>query len=121
MAAHMLGCLYMIKPFLHEVLPPSLGAVLVLDTDLRVVGDVRELLVGELEAQRISGAVLGVAVEMQPEYLKAGLGRGYNGSVQLLDLQAMAHSPAYRGFLATVVGAISNPENRRGAIRRFTR
>lgn len=111
MAAHALGCLYMIKPFLHEVLPPSLGAVLVLDADLRVVGDVRELLVVELEAQRRNGAVLGLAVEMQPEYLEAGLGRGFNGGVQLLDLHAMAHSPAYRGFLANGSWGYIQPSN----------
>lgn len=93
------GCLYLVKPFLFQLLP-DVDAALVLDNDVRVLGDVRELFHTELAAQRAAGAVLGLGIELQPEYLAVGLGQGYNGGVQLHDLRAMRTNDVYAAFLA---------------------
>lgn len=82
-------CYYLLKPLLYKWMPPEVDAVLILDTDTRILGDVRELLVTELAAQRAAGAFLGLAPEMQAIYAHfIGL-EGFNGGVQLQDLRAM--------------------------------
>ena len=95
------GCMFLVKAFLHELLPPAVGAIIALDLDIRVLGDVGALLREELPAMRASGTVLGLVRELQPQYLAAGLGFGFNGGVQLHDLAGMRRSAAYQRFLAT--------------------
>lgn len=93
-------CYFLLKPLLYQWMPPEVGAVLVLDSDVRVIGDVRELLVAELAALRAAGTPLGVAAEMQPQYAPIIGDAGFNGGVQLQDLQALrALAPAFEEFL----------------------
>lgn len=94
--------IFMMKPFLHQLLPESVGAALVLDSDTRPLTDVRGLLVDELAEMRRSGAVVALAPELQPEYLGVGMGQGFNGGVQLLDLKGMRASAAYNSFLRNI-------------------
>jgi len=96
------ACLYLLKPFLFTLLPASVEAVLVLDVDLRVLpgGSLREVL-GQrfLRALRRSGALMALAVELQPTYLRIGMEQGFNGGVQVLDLKAQRASASYGAFL----------------------
>ena len=95
---------FMMKPFLHDLLPLSVDSILVLDSDMLFRSDVRRIFQEELTAMRASGALFGLAPELQPEYLEAGMGQGYNGGLQLWDLAAV-RSPkgdAYRAFLDTI-------------------
>lgn len=94
-------CYFLVKPMLYKWMPPEVDAVLILDSDARIIGDMRELLVDELAAQRAAGAPLGLAAEQQATY--AGMIGGYsgfNGGVQLHDLRAMrAFGPAFDAFI----------------------
>jgi hypothetical protein len=92
-------CWDLIKVLWHRVFPESIDSLLVLDADIRVIGDVRELFERELAAMRATKKIVGVAMELQPTYLSEGLGRGYNGGVQLQDLAAMRASTTYATFL----------------------
>ena len=78
------------------------SAALVLDLDMRVLDDVAALFDEEMPRLRSSAAVMGVAPDTQTLYLIAGMGPGYNGGVQLLDLDRMRASRAYNGFLAAL-------------------
>jgi hypothetical protein len=95
------ACIYLAKSTLHTFML-DVDAVLVVDVDVRVLGDLRELLVTELAVMRAAGAIIGLGLELQPEYLEFGLGQGYNGGVQLLDLAAMRSSTTFASFLSRV-------------------
>lgn len=95
-------CYYLLKPLLYRWMPSEVDAVLILDTDTRIIGDVRELLIAELAVQRAAGAPLELAAEMQAVYARyTGGHAGFNGGVQLHDLRAMrASASAYEAFLS---------------------
>lgn len=80
-------CVYLTKVLLHEILPVS--AVLALDMDIRVVGNLTELW-NMLPDMRRTGALVGMAYEQQPTYMlrrtRWGRLQGFNGGVQLHDL-----------------------------------
>ena len=82
------GSVYMYKPLLHHLLPPSMDRALVLDTDLYLPSRAFDLagLWDEFEAFPPEAA-LGLALEQQPTY--EHLGGGFNGGVQLLHLARM--------------------------------
>ena len=89
------GSVYMYKPLLHHLLPPSMDRALVLDTDLYLPSRAFDLagLWDEFEAFPPEAA-LGLALEQQPTY--EHLGGGVNGGVQLLHLARMrTHRGAY--------------------------
>lgn len=92
-------CIYLSKLTLFELLPSWVPAVIVLDTDIRVVGDLAELW-QQLAVMRRKGALMGVVPEAQPEYHVAGFGiQGYNGGVQLHDLAGMRANPSYLSLI----------------------
>ena len=92
--------IYMYKPFLYELLP--LDRVLVLDFDVLILGDLRELW-DQFDAFSPS-SVLGLAHSQSPEYSdlgtwphKPGPRAGFNGGVQLQHLQRMRADAAAGG------------------------
>ena len=93
---------YMIKPFLHQLFPVEVERIVVLDSDLRLLADIRGLYDEEHVLMRKKGQVLGLAYELQPEYLRYGPYQGFNGGVQLMDLAAMRESEAYNHFINTI-------------------
>ena len=105
----------MLKPLLFLVLPKRVSLALVLDTNDLVPLRSFDALLGEADQMRRKGALLGLGLEQSRFY--AGLGtlfggsstnestamapglRGYNGGVQLHDLDAMRASPAWLAIL----------------------
>ena len=92
--------IYMYKPFLYELLP--LDRVLVLDFDVLILGDLRELW-DQFDAFSPS-SVIGLAHSQSPEYSdlgtwphKPGPRAGLNGGVQLQHLQRMRADVAAGG------------------------
>jgi len=91
--SHGPGPQYLYKPLLHYVMPADVHRLILLDTDVVMVRDVREL---HAEFDLFGTALLGIAKEqsrlMEPL-------PGTNGGVQLLDLQKMRSSVEYNGLL----------------------
>ena len=92
--------IYMYKPFLYQLLP--LDRVLVLDFDVLIFGDLRELW-DQFDAFSPS-SVLGLAHSQSPEYSdlgtwphKPGPRAGLNGGVQLQHLARMRADAAAGG------------------------
>ena len=76
--SHGPGPQYLYKPLLHHVMPADVDRLILLDTDVVVVRDIRDL-----HAEFDFGtAVLGVSNEQSNLYGKNGEGK--NGGVQLL-------------------------------------
>jgi hypothetical protein len=94
-SSHGPGPQYLNKVFLPWILPRSVRRVLVLDTDVAVLGNVRELW-GSF--RRFEGAVAGLAKEQNDLYAPMV---GRNGGLQLLDLERMRDSRTYLHFLDT--------------------
>jgi hypothetical protein len=92
--SHGPGPQYLYKPLLHHVMPPDVERLILLDTDIVMVRDVRELFA---EFGQFGTAVLGVGNEQSNLYGKGGQGK--NGGVQLLDLHAMRSEPQYDALL----------------------
>ena len=95
--SHGPGPQYLYKPLLHWVMPREVEKLILLDTDVVMVRDVREL---HAEFSRFGTAVLGVGNEQSNLYGKGGEGK--NGGVQLLDLAAMRREPFYDAVLDRV-------------------
>lgn len=97
LATHEPGCFYLTKPLWYRWMPAEVDAMLVLDADVRVLGDVRELLVTELAAQRAAGAPFGLAAENLPAYAPT------IGSTGVNDLRAMrVFAPALDAFVSSL-------------------
>lgn len=98
------GRAYLYKPLLHWVLPASLRRVIVLDTDVAVVRDLRALWSAFAS---FGGAVVGVANEQSIMYQRVSDWQlvGKNGGVQLLHLARMRSSLAYASALERVASA----------------
>ena len=94
-SSHGPGPQYMHKVFLPWILPRSVRRVLVLDTDVAVLGNVWELW---WSFRRFQGAVAGLVNEQNDLYAPMV---GKNGGLQLLDLERMRTSLAYLQFLDT--------------------
>ena len=94
--SHGPGPQYLYKPLLHRVLP-DVERLILLDTDVVMVRDVRELYA---EFDNFGTAVLGVGNEQSNLYGKGGAGK--NGGVQLLNLAAMRREPLYDAVLDRV-------------------
>ena len=92
--SHGPGPQYLYKPLLHYVMPADVTRLILLDTDIVMVRDVRDLFA---EFGRFGSAVLGVGNEQSNLYGKGGEGK--NGGVQLLDLKAMRTEPQYDALL----------------------
>ena len=92
--SHGPGPQYLYKPLLHHVMPREVERLILLDTDIVMVRDVRELFA---EFGRFGTSVLGVGNEQSNLYGKGGEGK--NGGVQLLDLNAMREEPQYDAVL----------------------
>ena len=103
------GPIYLYKPLLHLVLPTWLSHVIVLDTDLFVFSDVREL--WQEFARFGPRELLGLAVEQCPSYLEVRAlgGMGLNGGVQLLALSRMRSSAAYAKLVGPAASARAEP------------
>eukprot|EP00966_Prymnesium_polylepis_P297408 6871425-Prymnesium_polylepis.1 len=84
--SHGPGPHYLYKPLLPWVLPPDVRRLIVLDTDVAVLRDVRRLWA---EFNTFGPAVLGIANEQTLLYQKESNWKaiGKNGGVQLLDLE----------------------------------
>ena len=95
--SHGPGPQYLYKPLLHWVLPRDVKRLILLDTDVVMVRDVREL---HAEFRAFGTAVLGVGNEQSNLYGKGGAGK--NGGVQLLDLEGMRREPLYDAVLDRV-------------------
>lgn len=95
--SHGPGPQYLYKPLLHWVMSRDVEKLILLDTDIVMVRDVREL---HAEFARFGSAVLGVGNEQSNLYGKGGAGK--NGGVQLLDLAAMRREPLYDAVLDRV-------------------
>jgi hypothetical protein len=83
---------FLVKPLLHFVVPHDVKRLILLDCDTVPVRDVRELWE---EFKLFCGAVIGVVREQSMLYQRSMHLVGYNGGVQLLDLQAMRASALY--------------------------
>ena len=94
-SSHGPGPQYILKVFLPWILPRSVRRVLVLDTDVAVLGNVWELW---WLFRRFEGAVAGLANEQNDLYAPMV---GKNGGLQLLDLERMRTSRTYLHFLDT--------------------
>jgi len=92
--SHGPGPQYLYKPLLHHVMPRDVERLILLDTDVVMVRDVRDLFA---EFGRFGTSVLGIANEQSNLYGKGGEGK--NGGVQLLDLGAMRAEPQYDAVL----------------------
>lgn len=92
--SHGPGPQYLYKPLLHHVMPADVERLILLDTDIVMVRDVRELFA---EFGRFGTACLGVGNEQSNLYGHSGQGK--NGGVQLLDLKAMRNEPQYDAVL----------------------
>lgn len=94
-SSHGPGPQYLYKVFLPWLLPSSVRRVLVLDTDVAVLGNVWELW---SSFRRFQGAVAGLVNEQNDLYAPMV---GKNGGLQLLDLERMRTSRVYLQFLDT--------------------
>lgn len=100
---HEPACFYLTKPLWYRWVPAEVDALLVLDADVRILGDVRELLVTELAAQRAAGAPFGLAPEQLPEYASRLGVAGVNGGVQLHDIRALREfAPDFEAFVSNL-------------------
>ena len=92
----------LLKPMLHWILPTSVHAALVLDTDTVPLRPLDGLL-GDLERMREAGAILGMVREQSRFYsMHARLppnAHGFNGGLQLHDLAAMRRLDAWGAIL----------------------
>jgi len=111
--------LYVIKLFLHRVLPPSVGRIIILDTDVIQLDDIDYL--WDVFDHFGSSTMFGLAAEQQPTYWgcymksrsswhpkdpqignfqleKYGF-PGFNGGVQIHDLDAIRRNDAYNKLL----------------------
>lgn len=95
--SHGPGPQYLYKPLLHHVMPSDVTRLILLDTDIVMVRDVRELYA---EFDSFHTAVLGVGNEQSNLYGKHGEGK--NGGVQLLHLRAMREVAQYDAILDRV-------------------
>jgi hypothetical protein len=127
-------CNYLFKPLLWEIVelmdalaggPPSTASgggavhdgtdygsvVLALDTDLRVAGDVTDLLLAHVPTMRRQGALFGLVEEQQPTYAfnSPRQAQGFNGGVQVIDVAAQRESALYRGLVAEFSWSRSDP------------
>lgn len=97
--SHGPGPHYLYKPLLHLLLPREVRRVVVLDTDVVPLRDLRLLLAEwQRDAPR---SLIGIANEQSRYYQKGSGGRlvGKNGGVQLLDLAGMRSSAEYAAAL----------------------
>ena len=93
--SHGPGPQYLYKPLLHHLSGlHDVERLILLDTDIVMVRDVRDLFA---EFGSFGTAVLGVGNEQSNLYGKGGEGK--NGGVQLLDLKAMRAEPQYDAVL----------------------
>ena len=93
--SHGPGPHYLAKPLLHLLLPHAVQRLILLDTDVVVLRDLRDVLA---EWHRDAPeSVVGIADEQSRYYQKGSGGRlvGKNGGVQLLNLEAMRASGEY--------------------------
>lgn len=87
------------------------GIVLALDTDLRIAGDITDLLLQHVGPMRARGASFALTEEQQPTYAfnSPQKAQGFNGGVQLIDVVAMAASELYRGLVSEFTWAQTDP------------
>ena len=92
----------LLKPMLHWILPTSVHAALVLDTDTVPLQPLDGLL-GDLERMREAGAILGLVREQSQFYsMHARMppnAHGFNGGLQLHDMAAMRRLDAWGATL----------------------
>mmetsp|Transcript_127686 Transcript_127686/g.397651 ORF Transcript_127686/g.397651 Transcript_127686/m.397651 type:complete len:420 (-) Transcript_127686:221-1480(-) len=108
---------FALKPFMHRILPPAVGRIILLDTDIFVLDDVRAL--WQLFGDFSGSTLLGLATEQQPTYWQCFRGAevlpgdfpgarvpggegdfpGFNGGMQLHDLDALRGSEDYNAVL----------------------
>lgn len=87
------GPSFLLKPLLPWILPTSLRRIILLDSDVVPLRDIRHL---HAEFSRFCGRLIGLVREQSLLYQRAlHLSRAYNGGVQLLDLDAMRRSRLY--------------------------
>ena len=91
---------FFVKTVLGSVLPPWAEAVVVLDSDLRLHGDIADLW-AYLDGMRAQARppVIALAAEQQTVYAVQGRSQlngslGFNGGLQLQDLEALRSTPA---------------------------
>jgi len=100
---------FMYKPFAHEVLPPWLDRIIMLDTDIVVQDDIA-LLWREFDSFD-SEQLFGMALEMDlayrgchiPPHKDTRTYQGFNGGVQLLSLAAMRRNPVYNYVISPTI------------------
>ena len=97
--AHGPGPQYLYKPLLHWILPRSLPRLILLDTDVAVMGDIVQL--AFQFAKFTQHAVVGAVPEQSLIYQRSSGGRlrGFNGGVQLLRLDRMRAERSYDQWL----------------------
>jgi hypothetical protein len=95
--SHGPGPQYLYKPLLHYIMPADVDRLILLDTDIVMVRDVRELFA---HFDNFGTAVLGVGNEQSNLY--GHNGEGKNGGVQLLHISRMRSVPQYDAILDRV-------------------
>ncbi len=92
------GPIYLWKPLLYLILH-SVPRVIVLDTDVFIVEDIRRL--WDVFDSFGSNQLIGLVEEQAPTYMEARAlgGVGFNGGVQLLKLRKMRKSKEYSGIV----------------------
>ena len=127
--AQVYTCNYLFKPLMWEIVSAESlkqehadgsavidgvdysGIVLALDTDLRIAGDVSDMLLEHVPHMKARGAVFALVEEQQPTYAfnSPKQAQGWNGGVQLIDVGAMRDSSLYRGLVSNFTWSKTDP------------
>ena len=85
--------------------------VLALDTDLRIAGDISDMLLEHVPGMRDRGSLFALVEEQQPTYAfnSPKKAQGWNGGVQLIDARAMAGSPLYVDLVGKFTWSKTDP------------
>ena len=110
------ACQFLVKPLLWEIIPPDVSPpkqhlVVALDTDMRIAGDLLDLLDEHAVRMAERSSIMALSPEQQPTYAfnSPDAVRGFNGGVQLIDVVAMSTSSRYHELLAKFTWSLTDP------------
>ena len=93
------ACQFLIKPLLFEIITePSVRYVIAIDTDLRIAGDLFDVVTEARPKMLAKGAGFALVAEQQPTYsFNSPQGaRGFNGGIQVVDVTVLRASELYK-------------------------
>ena len=96
------ACQFLIKPLLWEIITdPAVHYVVAIDTDMRIAGDLADVLTEAVPAMAAKGAGFALVAEQQPTYAfnSPQSARGFNGGVQVMDLPLLRASELYHSLV----------------------